>query len=74
MLVVINAKTTKRQFDAALKRLNKAMSKPANIMRFVGTIQFHEDPVEYQRRIRNEWDDEPLPTPKRKGGKQAKKS
>lgn len=73
MLIVINAKTTKRQFNAALERLNKAMSKPANIMRFVGTVQFQDDPVEYQRHIRNEWDDEPLATPKRKGGKKAKK-
>jgi hypothetical protein len=73
MLVVITAKTTKRQFDAALKRLNKAMCKPVDIMPFIGTIQLLEDPVEYQRRIRDEWEAEPLPKPRRKEGKHVKK-
>lgn len=72
MLVVITSKTTKRQFNAALKRLNGAMSKPSDIMSLVGTIQLHEDPVEYQRRIRDEWDD-PLPLQKPRMPKRAKK-
>jgi hypothetical protein len=73
MLVVITSKTTKRQFNAALKRLNGAMSKPSDIMSLVGTIQLHEDPVEYQRRIRDEWDDDPLQLQKPGKPKRAKK-
>ncbi len=56
MVYTITKRTTKRQFDAALKRMAKARRKrqAAALMKLCGSAPLHQDPVEYQRAMRDE--------------------
>ena len=69
LLVTITARTTKREFNQAVRRLNEAMHRPFDVSDLVGTIVLHEDPVAYQRRIRDEWEDDPIPAPTKRSKK-----
>ena len=53
MVVVIEKKYNKQRIDKLLSEI-----KPTKIFdakRFAGKIQWNEDPVAYQKRMRNEW-------------------
>lgn len=62
MLAVINQRTSKRQFTAILRRLNKAMFEPSDPTRFIGEISPDEDSLAYQQAIRDEKSGKDLPT------------
>ena len=54
MLAVIEKKTGKKKINELIKQF-----KPVKIFdakKFAGKINWNEDPVKYQKRIRNEWD------------------
>ena len=54
MVVVIEKKHDKRKINRLLNEI-----KPTKIFdakKFAGKIQWNEDPVAYQKRLRNEWD------------------
>ena len=72
-LFTVTPNTKVHEFNTALKRLNRGMQDGVNMQDLVGKITITEDPLEYQRRIRAEWDEQSIPTPKRKGGKKSKK-
>ena len=53
MVVVIEKKYDKQKIDKLLNEI-----KPVKIFdakKFAGKIQWNEDPVTYQKRLRNEW-------------------
>ncbi|MDR2653351.1 MAG: hypothetical protein LBC68_13780 [Prevotellaceae bacterium] len=54
MIVVIEKKYDKKKINQLIKEL-----KPSKIFdpkKFAGKIQWGEDPLSFQKRIRNEWD------------------
>ena len=53
MVVVIEKKYDKQQIDRLLNEIKPVKIFDAN--KFVGKIQWDEDPVAYQKRVRNEW-------------------
>ncbi len=56
MVVVITKRTTKRQFDQMLARVNARERKRRDeaLMRLCGRAPLHQDPVEFQRALRDE--------------------
>jgi len=58
MTVVIKQGMSKRQIEAALKKLKPRRRKKRalpDIRQFAGTITLKEDPMEIQRKMRDEW-------------------
>jgi hypothetical protein len=54
MIVVIEKKCSKAKINKLIEEF-----KPVKLFKatkFAGKINWNEDPVEYQKRIRNEWD------------------
>ena len=53
MLVVVEKKFDKRKIDKLIEDI-----KPSKVFisqKFAGKIQWDEEPLEYQKRLRNEW-------------------
>jgi len=53
MVVVIEKKYDKQKIDKLLGEIKT--TKIFDAKKFAGKIQWNEDPVAYQKRIRNEW-------------------
>ena len=53
MVVVIEKKYDKRKVDRMLSSIKP--TKIFDAQKFAGKIQWNEDPVAYQKRVRNEW-------------------
>ena len=56
MVTVIKKGSDKESFDQVLKELNQKENKGFNAKRFCGVIQFKEDPLLIQKRLRDEWE------------------
>jgi hypothetical protein len=54
MVVVIEKKYDKRKINKLIGDLKPV--KVFDAKKFAGKVNWEEDPVEYQKRIRNEWD------------------
>jgi hypothetical protein len=56
MVYILTKKTTKRQFDAVLKRTARRgrKRKGVDFSDLVGTAPLHEDPVKFFRALRDE--------------------
>ncbi|MBP6660964.1 MAG: hypothetical protein KA174_09785 [Chitinophagales bacterium] len=57
MTVVVKIKNAKKEIPIALKNLSKikSTSKKVDLLQFCGTLNWKEDPMEYQKKARNEW-------------------
>jgi hypothetical protein len=54
MMVVVEKKYDRKKVDELIEKFKPA--KVFDAKKFAGTINWKEDPVEYQKRVRNEWD------------------
>jgi len=54
MIIKTNKYKNKRKFDEALKKMKP--NKLFKTHRHVGKVKWNEDGLEYQKRIRGEWD------------------
>jgi hypothetical protein len=54
MVVVIEKQYDKRKINKLIGNLKPV--KVFDAKKFAGKVNWEEDPVEYQKRIRNEWD------------------
>ncbi|MCF8236442.1 MAG: hypothetical protein K9G67_16135 [Bacteroidales bacterium] len=54
MVVIIKKGTGKERLNEMLKQFKRR--KRFNANRFLGKVQWKEDALAYQKRIRNEWD------------------
>jgi len=62
MVVTITSRSTKTEIEAALKKLQEVNRKPFadknkafNAHKYCGIIKLKEDPLELQKKWRNEW-------------------
>lgn len=56
MVITINKDTKAEEIDAALKKLNKSKKSP-NLSAYYGKLKgAFGDAMEYQKKVRNEWD------------------
>ena len=56
MVIIINKGTDKRQIELALKQLEKSRQK-MKLIDFFGKLKgLFDDGLEYQRKLRDEWD------------------
>ena len=56
MVVLIKKKATKKEIDAVIKKVTAKKKKGFNPYKHVGKVKWNVDPVEYQRKLRDEWD------------------
>ncbi len=54
MTITIKKKAGKEKLNEALKKLKH--SKKLNAKRHLGKVKWNEDALEYQKKVRNEWD------------------
>lgn len=54
MTVFINSQTSKEELNEALAKLRPI--KRFDAKKYAGKIKWDEDPLEFQRRLRNEWE------------------
>ncbi|MFZ4463869.1 MAG: hypothetical protein ACOYN5_08470 [Bacteroidales bacterium] len=53
MVVIINKSAGKKKLNEALRKMKQ--SKVLKSADYSGKVQWNEDPVEYQKKLRNEW-------------------
>jgi len=57
MIIVFKRGTTRSGIDKILKKLQRnKSSKGIDAFKYCGIINFPEDPLEFQKRMRNEWE------------------
>ena len=54
MVIIIDKNTTKAKFDILLKKLK--IKKSFDVKQFCGVIKLREDPMDIQKKLRNEWE------------------
>jgi hypothetical protein len=54
MVIVIEKTHSKKEIDKLISKYKPV--KTFDAKKFAGKIKWDEDPVQYQKRIRNEWD------------------
>lgn len=55
MTIIINSKTTKKEFSEILKKITLKKN-PKSLRKVFGTFIMEGNPVEIQKKMRNEWD------------------
>jgi len=57
MVTILKKGTSRSRIEKILEKLKrKKASEGIDAYKYCGIIELHEDPVEYQRKVRNEWD------------------
>lgn len=56
MVVIIKRNTPKAKLKAILKKAKPAKRKGLDARKYLGTLKLKADPVDIQRRLRDEWD------------------
>lgn len=54
MVTIIKKGTKKKELERALSNL--ATPKKLNAHKYLGTVKLDEDPIQIQKRLRNEWE------------------
>lgn len=57
MTIVVKIKNAKKEIPQVLKGFSKNKDKTSKVdlTQFCGTLDWKENPIEYQKKLRNEW-------------------
>lgn len=56
MVLVLKKDASKKEIDAIRKKINRLPNKGVDTKKYCGVIKLKEDPLEIQKKMRNEWE------------------
>ena len=56
MTIIIKQGSGKKEIEKALSQLKPKRKKGFDAKKYAGKVQWNEDPLEFQKKLRNEWD------------------